>query len=163
MVEQDMKSPRLKALQGDMWKSGYESKELLGHVYSDVLPMLQWMQTKKNNVSVYIYSSGSVAAQKLLFGHSVSGDLCQYLQGYFDIHTAGPKIYGNSYINIAKTIGVDPSAIVFVSDAETELLAARQAGIQKAIMSIRPGNAVLTTIGKTYFPAVYSLLQLCGE
>jgi methylthioribulose 1-phosphate dehydratase/enolase-phosphatase E1 len=163
MVAQDIKSPSLKRLQGKMWQQGYETGQFQGHVYSDVLPMLLWAQQK--NVRVYIYSSGSVQAQQLLFQHSVSGNLLPYIQGHFDISTAGPKKEACSYRNIAETLQVDPSEIVFCSDAEPELFAAREAKVGHVIMSIRPGNVPLTKVaaGKEEFPAIYSLLQLCGE
>jgi len=84
------------------------------------------------------------------------------LKGYFDITTAGRKNQATSYQTIAQALAVqDPSQIVFVSDADYELVAAKEAGLS-TVMSIRPGNAVLTRVGKS-FPAIHSLLQLCGE
>lgn len=73
MVKNDLKLPSLKSMQGAMWKSGYEQGDLKGHVFADFVPTLHWMQN--HGVKVYIYSSGSVQAQKLLFGYSeqVSG------------------------------------------------------------------------------------------
>ena len=68
LMKHDVKATGLKALQGDMWKAGYVSGELKGHIYSDVIPMLNWC--KENDIKVCIYSSGSIAAQKLLFGHT---------------------------------------------------------------------------------------------
>ncbi|GKY90592.1 hypothetical protein MPSEU_000032900 [Mayamaea pseudoterrestris] len=160
LVENDVKCQTLKNLQGEMWKSGYELGQLKGHVYSDMKPAMEW--AKRTGVSVYIYSSGSIEAQKLLFGNSIAGDLLPFVKGHFDISTAGNKKDAASYAKIAKSLNVDPSLIVFCSDAEAELVAAREAGIGWPVMSIRPGNAVLTATGKQ-FPAIYSLLQLCGE
>jgi 2,3-diketo-5-methylthio-1-phosphopentane phosphatase len=160
LMEQDIKVPGLKNLQGKMWKVGYEKGTLHGHVYSDVLPMLQWMKSK--GVRVCIFSSGSVQAQKLLLGHSMAGNLCDYVESHFDIPTAGNKTMPESYKKIAEALGVSPWHVVFASDAEAELVAAKEAGIGYQVMSIRPGNAPLTDIGKE-FPEVYSLLQLCGE
>lgn len=59
-------------------------------------------------------------------------------------------------------MAVKTEDIVFVSDAEAELVAARDAGIGHTVMSIRPGNTPLSDVGKS-FPKVYSLLQLCGS
>ena len=160
MMKFDVKAAGLKGLQGKMWKSGYASGELKGHVYSDFSFMLDWM--KANDVKVNIYSSGSIGAQKLLFGNSVSGDLCPYFHKHFDITTSGGKKEHTSYIKIAKDLDVEPSQICFVSDAEAELVAARKAGIGHVVMSVRPGNAPLTSVGKE-FPIIYSLLQLCGS
>jgi methylthioribulose 1-phosphate dehydratase / enolase-phosphatase E1 len=168
MVEQDYKLPSLKSMQGKIWKRGYETGTLKGHVYSDFVPMLQWMEN--HGVHVCIYSSGSVQAQKLLFGNSIQGDLCDYLHRHFDITTSGNKKEARSYANIFEDLqryepmaGLVSSAsdIVFVSDAEAECEAALQAGM-KTVMSIRPGNATLTEHGKQAYPAIYSLLQLCG-
>jgi methylthioribulose 1-phosphate dehydratase/enolase-phosphatase E1 len=158
LMDSDVKATGLKSLQGKMWKAGYDKGELKGHVYDDFVPLLQWCQS--HDISVNIYSSGSVQAQKLLFGHSSEGDLTKYLDQYFDTKV-GSKKEAASYQKIGKSLGASPSAICFVSDAEGELVAAKEAGIGNVVMSIRPGNVPLTNVGKS-FPAVYSLLQLCG-
>ncbi|KAG7337851.1 methylthioribulose-1-phosphate dehydratase [Nitzschia inconspicua] len=160
MVKNDLKLASLKALQGKMWKSGYERGDLKGHVYSDVVLMLQWMQS--HGVKVSIYSSGSVQAQKLLFGYSTHGDLCEFLYQHFDITTSGNKKEPSSYAAICETLEISPSDLVFCSDAEAELAAAKEAGVERSIMSIRPGNAPLTAQGSKAYPQVFSLLQLCG-
>jgi len=159
MVAKDIKATGLEFMQGDMWKSGYESGELKGHVYPDFKPMLEWCKT--NNVLVSIYSSESINAQKLLFGNSDEGDLKAYFDSHFDT-TSGGKKEKESYLNIANKLNVDPNDIVFVSDAEAELVAARDAGIGFPVMSIRPGNVLLTDVGHE-FPIIYSLMQLCGS
>jgi 2,3-diketo-5-methylthio-1-phosphopentane phosphatase len=160
MVQNDLKLSSLKAMQGQMWKAGYEKGDLKGHVYADMVNMLHWMQS--HGVKVHIYSSGSVQAQKLLFGYSVNGDLTEFFEQHFDISTSGNKKVASSYTNIAKDLDVSPSEIVFCSDAEAELQAAKQAGIQHAIMSIRPGNATVSAQGRKDYPQIFSLLQLCG-
>ncbi len=159
MVEYDIKASGLKALQGHMWDYGFKSGSLKGHVYNDFLPLLQWCQSQ--GVSVSIYSSGSVKAQKLLFGHSVDGDLTSFFTSHFDTVNAGNKKEASSYVKIASEMGVDTKEITFVSDAEAELVAARAAGIGHVVMSVRPGNVPLTSVGRE-FPIVQSLLQLCG-
>jgi methylthioribulose 1-phosphate dehydratase/enolase-phosphatase E1 len=158
MVAADVKATGLKALQGKMWKAGYENGTIKGHVYEDFVPMLDWC--KLQGIQVYIYSSGSIEAQKLLFGNSIKGDLQHHFLGHFDT-TSGSKKEAASYQTIAKSIGHAPSEITFVSDAEAELVAAKEAGIGNVVMSIRPGNVPLTAVGKG-FPVVHSLLQLCG-
>jgi len=158
MVQLDVKATGLKGLQGKMWKAGYASGELKGHVYSDFPFLLNWC--KENDVQVNIYSSGSIGAQKLLFSKSIVGDLCPHFHSHFDT-TSGGKKESQSYLNIAKALGVAPSEICFVSDAEAELVAARQAGVGYVVMSVRPGNAVMTDVGYE-FPRIFSLMQLCG-
>jgi enolase-phosphatase E1 len=154
-----LNSQGLKSLQGKIWKSGYTSGELKGHVYEDFKPMLDWC--KDMDVSVNIYSSGSIGAQKLLFGYSTEGDLCEYFQNHFDT-TSGGKKESQSYKNISNSAGMDVKDICFVSDSEAELNAAREAGIGHVVMSVRPGNAPMTNRSKD-FPVVFSLLQLCGS
>jgi len=159
MMKFDVKATGLKNLQGKMWKSGYASGELKGHVYSDFVPLLNWCEAQ--GVSVNIYSSGSIGAQKLLFGNLESGDVLSKLSQHFDT-TSGNKKEARSYTTIAAALqhADDPSQIVFVSDSEDELVAARSAGLC-AVMSIRPGNAPLTRPGE--FPTIYTLMQLCGS
>ena len=158
MVTEDVKATGLKSLQGKMWKAGYYNGTLEGHVYEDFVPTLDWCQA--HGVQVYIYSSGSIEAQKLLFGHSIKGDLAKYFAGHFDT-TSGSKKEAQSYSTIATSIGVEPSDVTFVSDAVEELVAAKEAGIGNVVMSVRSGNVPLTSVANA-FPAVHSLLQLCG-
>jgi 2,3-diketo-5-methylthio-1-phosphopentane phosphatase len=160
MVQNDMKVASLKSLQGQMWKSGYEKGDLKGHVFAEFVPFLHWMET--HGVQVHIYSSGSVQAQKLLFGYSTHGDLTELLHHHFDISTSGNKKEASSYTNIAKELGVAPSELVFCSDSEAELKAAKAAGIGHSIMTVRPGNEAITGEGRKAYPQVFSLLQLCG-
>ena len=116
----------------------------------------------RHGVNVHIYSSGSVEAQKLLFRHSTQGDLTKYLKNYFDISTSGNKKTPTSYTRIAADLGVNPSDIVFCSDDENELKAARDAGYRHPVMTIRPGNSLLTSGARKEFSHIFSLLQLCG-
>jgi methylthioribulose 1-phosphate dehydratase / enolase-phosphatase E1 len=160
LMDRDVKSATLKELQGHVWKKGFTTHALQGHVYSDLQPMLEWMQA--HGVKVYIYSSGSVQAQQLHFGHSVHGNLLPYVSGHFDIPSAGPKKEAQSYRNLAQALQCDPAHMVFVSDAEAELVAAEQAQYQWPVMCVRPGNAPMTAVGRE-FPRIFSLLQLCGE
>ncbi|KAI8595360.1 2,3-diketo-5-methylthio-1-phosphopentane phosphatase, partial [Dissophora ornata] len=116
-IEWQMKADRkigaLKAFQGYMWKEGYADGNLRGEVYDDVVPAFdQW---KAEGKKLYIYSSGSVEAQKLIFGFSEKGDLLHYFSGHYDT-TIGLKVQAESYTKIATDIGVDPSRVLFLSD-----------------------------------------------
>ena len=160
LMRHDVKGTGLKSLQGKIWKNGYtETKQLKGHVYQDFLPMLQWCSN--HDVSVNIYSSGSISAQKLLFANSIHGDLCHYFNQHFDT-TSGNKKDKQSYITIAKALNIDIQNLCFVSDSESELVAAKDAGVGYVVMSVRPGNEPLTKDGRQ-FPIIHSLLQLCGS
>merc|ERR1712161_144531 len=116
----------------------------------------------KNDLKIYIYSSGSVQAQKLLFGHSSKGDLTKYFTNHFDISTSGNKKQKESYIKICQELSIAPSELVFCSDSEAELIAANEAGVGKVVMTIRAGNAPLSSSSKQTYPQIFSLLQLCG-
>ena len=132
----DIKATGLKQLQGMIWKDGFERGELVAEIYQDVPVALDAWTTA--GLRVYIYSSGSIAAQKLFFGHSEVGDLLNYFSGHFDT-TTGPKKEVQSYVTIASAIGEASEKILFISDITAELDAAREAGMATRL-SIRPGN-----------------------
>lgn len=126
-IAQDAKVTALKTLQGMIWADGYSAGELKGHIYGDAVRGLsRWHEA---GLHLYVYSSGSIAAQHLIFGHSVAGDLRPLFCGYFDT-TTGSKRETQSYVRIAGTIGLDPGDVVFLSDSVAELDAARSAGMQ---------------------------------
>jgi enolase-phosphatase E1 len=136
LMDADAKSTGLKDLQGKIWESGFKSGELKSHVYSDVPPALaQWTGSGKD---VRIYSSGSIAAQKLFFGHTELGDLVHFFRGHYDTTTGGKK-ESASYSKIATEYGLPPAEILFLSDVSAELDAARDAGFATGLL-IRPGN-----------------------
>ena len=137
LMARDSKCSALKSLQGKIWQEGYEKGELHGEVYPDVPPALaRWTSEGK---IIAIFSSGSVLAQKLLFSSTPAGDLTKYLAAYFDT-TSGPKNSPESYTQIARALAVEPPAVLFLSDVEKELDAARTTGMLTAL-SLRPGTA----------------------
>ena len=126
-INEDRKITALKSLQGHIWKHGYESGGFTGHLYEDVVENLhQWRNLE---IGLYVYSSGSIGAQKLLFGHSDAGDLRPLFNGYFDTRS-GNKRETTSYNNIAGSIGLPASEILFLSDIAEELDAAAATGMQ---------------------------------
>ncbi|NWB46095.1 acireductone synthase [Pseudomonas gingeri] len=125
-LAEDRKATPLKALQGMVWQQGYEAGQLKGHVYPDAVQALRdW---HGQGYALYVYSSGSIQAQKLIFGCSEAGDLSPLFSGYFDT-TSGPKREAQSYRHISEAIGCPASQILFLSDIVEELDAARQAGL----------------------------------
>lgn len=123
----DKKHPVLKALQGMIWEQGYKNGDLKGHVYPEVPQVLQgW---KKAGLRLGIYSSGSVLAQKLLFGHSLAGDLTPLFSHHFDTAVGGKREVA-SYQKIVGQIGLPAAQVLFLSDTKEELEAAQQAGLQ---------------------------------
>jgi enolase-phosphatase E1 len=129
LMDHDRKSTALKALQGRLWEEGYRKGELLSEVYEDVPPAFgRWHAA---GTGPWIFSSGSVLAQKLLFGHTRAGDLTPLVRGYFDT-TTGPKKEAATYGRIASAVGRPPAGMLFVSDVTAELDAARAAGLRTA-------------------------------
>lgn len=127
-AENDVKAPPLKRLQGLIWAKGYADGSLRGHVYEDVPGALKrWTDM---GISLYVYSSGSVAAQRQWFSHSNHGDLSSLISGHFDLDTAGSKEDPHSYLTISQKIKVRPERTLFLSDSAGELKAARAAGWQ---------------------------------
>lgn len=134
-IDTDRKATSLKALQGMIWKDGYESGAYQAHVYPEVAQCLR--QWHERGIGLYVYSSGSVAAQKLFFRYSEAGDLTPLLDGYFDTET-GPKRSTDSYRAIAREIDVEASDILFLSDIVEELDAAQAAGMQTTLLCRPP-------------------------
>ena len=133
-IDEDRKHTALKAIQGQLWQEGYALGEYRAHVYPDAaIEMKRW---KADGHRLYVYSSGSVPAQKLFFGHSDAGDLTPLFSGYFDTEIGG-KREAASYRHIATDIGVAPSLVLFLSDVVEELDAAREAGLQTVLIDRR--------------------------
>lgn len=126
-IRVDRKHPALKTIQGFIWQQGYESGEIKGHVYADVLPALKRWQAAK--LGLGIYSSGSVLAQKLLFKHSTAGDLTSYFSAHFDT-AVGHKREAQSYLKIAAELKLKTTEILFLSDIAEELEAAAEVGYE---------------------------------
>ncbi|MGE8336701.1 acireductone synthase [Pseudomonas laurylsulfatiphila] len=125
-IAEDRKATPLKALQGMVWEQGYQAGQLQGHVYPDAVEALKrWHQ---DGFQLFVYSSGSIQAQRLIFGCSVAGDLTPLFSGYFDT-TSGPKREAQSYVNITQAIHIKAGQILFLSDIVEELDAARTAGM----------------------------------
>lgn len=135
-IHQDRKHPALKEIQGNIWNIGYSQNDFKGHVYPDVLPFFQKIQEKGMHIG--IYSSGSVHAQKLLFSHSINGDLTPMISHYFDTMVGG-KREKSSYEKIAKAVNLNPNEIHFFSDIPEELKAASEAKLQVSHVT-RPGT-----------------------
>jgi enolase-phosphatase E1 len=124
-IDADQKITPLKSLQGLIWEQGYRQGAFTGHLYDDVPRNLQKWHAQ--GIALYVYSSGSVAAQKLLFGHTAQGDLTPLFTGYFDTHI-GAKQEPAAYAKIAESITLPPAELLFLSDIQAELDAAKTVG-----------------------------------
>ncbi|HET6434251.1 MAG TPA: acireductone synthase [Xanthomonadaceae bacterium] len=133
-IDQDRKHTALKALQGLLWGEGYERGDYRAHMYPDAAQALQRWHAAGHPIAVY--SSGSVPAQKLFFGHSEAGDLSPLVSAWFDTDV-GHKREADSYRRIAESLGRAPSTILFLSDVVEELDAAREAGLRTVLLDRR--------------------------
>lgn len=133
-IDEDRKDPALKALQGMIWQDGYLSADFTAPVYPDATQMLK--KWHKDGHRLAVYSSGSVPAQKLLFGHTDAGDLLPLFSAFFDTEV-GHKRDAASYRAIAERLKRPPSEIVFLSDVVEELDAARDAGLRTVLVDRR--------------------------
>ncbi|MFE2155359.1 acireductone synthase [Streptomyces lavendulae] len=136
-LDEDRKATPLKTLQGVLWAEGFARGELVPHFYGDVVPALRRWHAA--GVRLYVYSSGSVDAQRAWFGHSAEGDLRTLVSGWYDTANAGPKREPGSYRTIAADTGIPPDRLLFLSDHADELDAAAAAG-WRAVGVRRPGE-----------------------
>lgn len=140
LMDGDVKATGLKQLQGLIWRHAFESGEMQAHVYPDVPNQLRsW---RNAGFDIRIYSSGSIQAQQLFFGHTEVGNLLPLFTGHYDT-TIGSKRETTSYRRIAEDWGRSPQDVLFLSDVLAELDAAANAGFQTALC-VRPGNAEVT-------------------
>jgi enolase-phosphatase E1 len=163
LMSQDLKIPYLKALQGYLWQRGYESGEIRCPLFPDVYPSLvRWHNA---GLKIVIYSSGSVAAQKLLFQYTdekSEADLRYLIDGFFDTVSAGPKTEKESYERIVGSVGkgvgeeADVRRWLFLSDNVREVRAAKEAGLRSFVV-VREGNEVLSEEEKSGLVLVGSL------
>ena len=130
-IDQDRKHTALKALQGMIWANGYGNADFTAHVYPDAVPALRAWHA--DDLSLHVYSSGSVPAQRLFFGHSDAGDLTGLFSSWFDTEVGG-KREAESYRRIAAAIGQPAGEIRFLSDVVEELDAAREAGLETVLV-----------------------------
>jgi enolase-phosphatase E1 len=137
-IDEDRKHTALKALQGRIWSAGYRNADFTAHLYPDAAEALrEWHAA---GLPLYVYSSGSVPAQKLFFGHSDAGDLTGLFSNWFDTEVGG-KREAASYTRIAEAVGLSPGDVLFLSDVVEELDAARDAGMQTVLVDRREDYA----------------------
>ncbi len=135
-IDEDLKHTALKAIQGMIWREGFEQDVFRSHVYPDAVHHLR--RWHADGIALYVYSSGSIAAQQLYFRHSAAGDLSDLFSGHYDT-TSGGKRIAESYRKIAADIGHAPAGLLFLSDIEAELDAAKEADWQ-TVQVVREGT-----------------------
>jgi enolase-phosphatase E1 len=136
-IDADRKLTPLKALQGMIWEAGYRQGDFTGHIYPDAAARLRAWHTA--GLRLYVFSSGSVQAQQLLFGHSDAGDLTPLFSGYYDTRI-GSKQDPAAYRAIAADIGLPAQDILFLSDIRAELDAAHAAGMRTTLLAREDGD-----------------------
>uniref|UniRef100_A0A8C5Y8C8 Enolase-phosphatase 1 n=1 Tax=Microcebus murinus TaxID=30608 RepID=A0A8C5Y8C8_MICMU len=129
----DRKTTALKQLQGHMWRAAFAAGRMKAEFFADVVPAVR--KWREAGMKVYIYSSGSVEAQKLLFGHSTDGDI----------------------LGVVTCFDSALSLILFLTFITSG--AAEAAGVHVAVV-VRPGNAGLTDDEKTYYSLITSFSDL---
>jgi enolase-phosphatase E1 len=157
----DAKVTPLKALQGLIWHQGYADGRLQGHLWPDVAACLRGWAA--GGVRLAIYSSGSVEAQRDLFGHSEAGDLTPLFAGFFDTRI-GAKREAASYAAIATALRQPAGEILFLSDVAEELDAAQAAGMLTCQL-VRPADGTRPAgrhAEAADFPAVAARFGLPG-
>jgi enolase-phosphatase E1 len=164
LTARDLKIPYLKSLQGYLWLQGYQSGALKCPLFPDVAPALRSWHAA--SLPIVIYSSGSVAAQKLLFQYTNAqqppdgdGDLRPLLSGYFDTVNAGPKTEAASYVKITGTRSEPIGSWLFLSDNPQEVRAAKEAGMQ-ALVVVREGNNPLSDEDRRAHDIVHSFDEI---
>jgi enolase-phosphatase E1 len=155
-IDEDKKITPLKTLQGMIWQTGYQNGAFTGHVYADVFEYLQ--RWKGQGLRLYVFSSGSVKAQQLLFAYSDFGNLTPLFDGYFDT-TTGAKQSAAAYRKIAEAIGLAAADIVFLSDVSGELDAAREAGMHTVLLD-RKGAIPTSAHTKVHYFSEIDLKEL---
>lgn len=141
-IDQDKKITVLKSLQGLLWEAGYNNGDFKGHIYADAQQYLaRWFE---QGIILYVYSSGSIHAQKLLFGHTEYGDLTYLFSGYFDT-TIGVKLDVASYRHIISTLRLAADEILFLSDSDGELSAAHETGMHTVALLRQDEDGVAST------------------
>lgn len=154
-IAEDRKATPLKTLQGMIWREGYQSGDYTAHLYPDTADALR--KWKQQGLDLYVYSSGSIAAQKLFFGYSDAGDLTPLFNDYFDT-TSGHKQETRSYQNIQQGIGLPAAQILFLSDVEAELDAAAEAGFKTSRLDREGSQGPSKHVVVTSFEEVKLLL-----
>lgn len=157
-IDEDRKATPLKALQGMVWEHGYATGAYRAHVYADAARALRaWHDA---GLPLYVYSSGSVHAQRLFFGHSEAGDLTPLFSGYFDT-TTGPKREAVSYTRIATALDLPPESVLFLSDVPEELDAAAAAGMRTTwVLRENEGRYTLADSADSPHPVVTTLTDV---
>lgn len=145
-MDRDEKVTALKTIQGIIWEDGYKAGAITAELYEDVPPALRrWTRA---GLRLFVYSSGSVPAQRLLFGHTPAGDLTGLFQAYFDTRV-GPKREAASYADITRGVNVPPEEMLFLSDMEAELDAAKASGLQTCQLVREEDGTTATTQHET--------------
>jgi enolase-phosphatase E1 len=157
-IAEDRKATPLKALQGMLWEHGYKNQAYSAHVYEDAFQQLSAWHAA--GIPLYVYSSGSIQAQKLFFGYSEFGDMTPLFADYFDT-TSGAKQNAAAYQRIAEAIHLSSENILFLSDIAAELDAAKAAGMQTCWL-VRPQDttADAAAIAASEHPVAYDFLSV---
>jgi enolase-phosphatase E1 len=125
-IQEDRKITPLKDLQGLIWQEGFRKGLFKAPLYPDAFEF--FLNMKGKGLPIYVYSSGSIQAQKLFFEFSEFGDIRYLFSGFYDTKI-GSKKESASYLKIANDINVSPEHILFLTDIKDECRASEGAGL----------------------------------
>ncbi|ARN83167.1 acireductone synthase [Methylocystis bryophila] len=128
-MKQDRKASPLKYLQGRVWREAHEAGALEIEFYADAAEAIRaWAAA---GLRLFVYSSQSEEAQRMLLAHTPYGDLTPLFEGFLDT-TFGQKIEPGSYRDLVERLALPAGAILLLSGNEEELDAARSEGLATA-------------------------------
>jgi enolase-phosphatase E1 len=125
-IQEDRKITPLKDLQGLIWQEGFRKGLFKAPLYQDALDF--FLNMKGKGLPIYVYSSGSIQAQRLFFEFSEFGDVRYLFSGFYDTKI-GSKKESASYLKIANDINLNPEDILFLTDIKDECRASEGAGL----------------------------------
>jgi enolase-phosphatase E1 len=125
-IQEDKKITPLKDLQGLIWQEGFRKGLFKAPLYTDAFEF--FLNMKGKGLPIYVYSSGSIQAQRLFFEFSEFGDIRYLFSGFYDTKI-GSKKESTSYLKIANDINLSPEHILFLTDIKDECIASEGAGL----------------------------------
>lgn len=170
-MDYETADPAVKAVQAVVYADLFADKKLHSHVFPDVDTFFRFAggpdMSKRTHIA--LYSTDSVAAQKLIMANTEYGDLNPFVTAYFDPALVGTKLSPKSYMKIctllSEQLAISPEDmdVVFVTDNASEASAAETSGaVGSSVLCLRPLNTWVTfdTILPVNVPYITSFEQL---
>ncbi|XP_074600201.1 enolase-phosphatase E1-like [Brevipalpus obovatus] len=159
-MDEKKNNAALKQIQILVWVFGYEKANIKGHVFDDVPPCLHYWK-RELHIRLFLYSTGMIIVQQLLFACSTHGNLLPLIDDCFDV-LIGSKRDPRSFYKISGLIEEQPHDILFLTDSGREARAAMQAGCRALLVS-RPGNRLSGRYSSKEFRTISSFTEIIFE